>query len=99
MDEYAESRTPAVTEANDERILATVDIGASPERVFRALASSEVTAGGSDPACSTHESGPATRARAAGGGLRASRAAEPTHWKVNFSGSTRRERSCIPGMG
>ena len=44
MGGHAESRTPAVAEANDERILATVEIAASPERVFRALTSSEVTA-------------------------------------------------------
>lgn len=40
----AENRRYAVAEANDGRILATVEIAASPERVFRALASSEVTA-------------------------------------------------------
>jgi uncharacterized protein YndB with AHSA1/START domain len=44
MGGHAERRTPAVAEANGERILATVEIAASPERVFRALTSSEVTA-------------------------------------------------------
>jgi uncharacterized protein YndB with AHSA1/START domain len=44
MGGHAENRARAVAEANDERILATVEITASPERVFRALTSPEVTA-------------------------------------------------------
>jgi len=94
-----ESGARAVADLNEKLVLASVEIAASPQRVFKALTSEEIVDWWvRERASSTPQSGAAMCGWAAAGVPPASSMASPMRWKGSISSSTRRESSCTLGV-